>query len=211
MKNSTLYIVSGVLAVAIIILYILHFTNKSSVNGATGKELSALLNDSSITLPIAYVNVDSLLMNYNFAKDLNESLLRKQENTRATLNQREGQIRSAVADFERKVKNNAFLTNERAQQEQNRIMQMDQEYQQLADRLTQEFLMEQEKLNIQMEDTIKARMIEFNQGKNLEIIFNNRMTSTILYADKKYDITNEVVIFLNSKYDPATATAAAGN
>ncbi|MFA7492731.1 MAG: OmpH family outer membrane protein [Proteiniphilum sp.] len=211
MKNSTLYIVSGVLAVAIIILYILHFTNQSSVNGATGKELSALLNDSSITLPIAYVNVDSLLMNYNFAKDLNESLLRKQENTRATLNQREGQIRSAVADFERKVKNNAFLTNERAQQEQNRIMQMDQEYQQLADRLTQEFLMEQEKLNIQMEDTIKARMIEFNQGKNLEIIFNNRMTSTILYADKKYDITNEVVIFLNSKYDPATATAAAGN
>lgn len=208
MKNSTLYILSGVLAIAIIILYILHFTSKPSLNGATGKDLSALLNDSSVTLPIAYVNVDSLLLNYNFAKDLNESLLRKQESTRATLNQKETQIRSAAADFERKVRNNAFLSTERAQQEQNRIMQMDQEYQQLAERLTQEFMLEQEKLNMQMEDTIKARMVEFNRGKNLEIIFNNRMTSTILYADKKYDITNQVVEFLNSKYGPATAAAA---
>lgn len=204
MKNSTLYIASGVLAVAIIILYILHFSAKSSVNGATGKDLSALLNDSSITLPIGYVNVDSLLMNYNFAKDLNESLLRKQESTRATLNQKQGEISAAANEFERKMRNNAFLSQERAQQEQNKIIQMDQEYQQLADRLTQELMLEQEKLNIQMEDTIKTRMIEFNKDKNFEIIFSNRTTSTVLYADKKYDITKQVVDFLNSKYGPTT-------
>ena len=210
MKNSTLYIASGVLAVAIIILYILYFTSKPSANGATGKDLSRLLNDSSITLPIAYVNVDSLLMNYNFAKDLNESLLRKQESTRATLNQRQGQINSAVSEFERKRQNNAFLSTERAQQEQTRILQMDQEYQQLAERLTQELMIEQEKLNLQMEDTIKARMKEFNLGKNYEIIFNNRTTSTILFADDKYDITQAVVEFLNSKYGPTTATTNTG-
>ncbi len=208
MKNSTSYIVSVVLTVAIIILYILHFTSRSSVNGGSGKELSVLLNDSSITLPIAYVNVDSLLTNYNFAKDLNESLLRKEESTRATLNQRQGQINSAAQEFERKMRNNAFLSQERAQQEQERILQMNQEYQQLAERLTQEFMLEQEKLNIQMEDTIKAKMEEFNQDKNYEIIFSNRTTSTILFADKKYDITNDVVEFLNSKYGPATAAAA---
>ncbi|WP_298646401.1 OmpH family outer membrane protein [uncultured Proteiniphilum sp.] len=210
MKNSTLYIASGVLAVAIIILYILHFTSKPSVNGTNGKNLSALLNDSSITLPVAYVNVDSLLMNYNFAKDLNESLLRKEESTRATLNQRQGQINSAAADFERKLRNNAFLSQERAQQEQERILQMNQEYQQLAERLTQEFMLEQEKLNMQMEDTIKAKMKEFNLDKRYEIIFNNRTTSTILFAEKKYDITKEVIEFLNSKYGPVTAAPASG-
>ena len=100
MKNSTPFIVSGVLAIAIIILYILHFTSESSVNGSAGKNLSVLLNDTSITLPIAYVNVDSLLINYNFAKDLNESLLRKEESTRATLNQRQNQINSAAQEFD---------------------------------------------------------------------------------------------------------------
>lgn len=209
MKNSTPYIVGGVLTVAIIILYILHFTSNSSVNGSTGKDLSLLLNDSSITLPIAYVNVDSLLINYNFAKDLNESLLRKEESTRATLNQRQNQINAAAQDFDRKLRNNAFLSQERAQQEQERIMQMNQEYQQLAERLTQDFMLEQEKLNIQMEDTIKARMVEFNANKHYEIIFSNRTTSTILYADDKYDITDDVVEFLNNMYGPVTASAAA--
>src|SRR5690554_2282305 len=205
MKNSTHYIISGVLAVALIGLFILHFTSKPVANQTSGRELSVLLNDSSITLPIAYVNVDSLLMNYNFAKDLNESLLRKEESTRATLNQRQNQISSAAQEFERKLRNNAFLSQERAQQEQERILQMNQEYQQLAERLTQEFMLEQEKLNIQMEDTVKARMIEFSKGKHYEIIFSNRTTSTVLYADRKYDITEEVIAFLNERYGPATA------
>src|SRR5690554_1855200 len=206
MKNYTPYIVSGVLAVALIILYILHFTSNSSVNGATGKDLSLLLNDSSVTLPIAFVNVDSLLINYNFAKDLNESLLRKEESTRATLNQRENQINSAAQEFERKLRNNAFLSQERAQQEQERIMKMNQEYQQLAERLSQEFLLEQQKLNLQMEDTIKVRIEEFNKTRNFEIIFSNISTSTLIYAKDKYDITDEVIQFLNNKYGPATAS-----
>lgn len=206
MKNFTNYIVSGVLAMAIIILFILFFTSDKSSTETDNQNLSVLLNDSSVTMPIAYVNVDSLLMNYNFAKDLNESLLRKEESTRATLNQRQNQINSAAQEFERKLRNNAFLSQERAQQEQERILQMDQEYQQLADRLSQEFMLEQQRLNIQMEDTIKVRMIEFNRDRNYEIIFSNISTSTLIYAKEKYNITDEVVLFLNNKYGPATAT-----
>ena len=207
MKNFTNYIVSGVLAIAVIILFILFFSTSKSGKEADSKKLSVLLNDSSVTLPIAYVNVDSLLMNYNFAKDLNESLLRKEESTRATLNQRQNQINSAAQELERKLRNNAFLSQERAQQEQERILQMNQEYQQLADRLSQEFMLEQQKMNIQMEDTIKARMVEFNRDKNYEIIFSNISTSTLIYAKDKYDITDEVVQFLNNKYGPVTGAA----
>ena len=207
MKSYTNYIVSGVLAVAVIVLFILQFNSKSNSKEESGKNLSVLLNDSSITLPIAFVNVDSLLVNYNFAKDLNESLLRKEESTRATLNQRENQINSAAQEFERKLRNNAFLSQERAQQEQERIMKMNQEYQQLAERLSQEFLLEQQKLNLQMEDTIKVRIEEFNKTRNYEIIFSNISTSTLLYSKDKYDVTDEVVQFLNNKYGPTTASA----
>jgi outer membrane protein len=49
---------------------------------------------------------------------------------------------------------------------------------------------------------------EFNKNKKYEIIFSNRGTGTILYSDKKYDITKEVVDFLNKKYGPATATSS---
>lgn len=209
MKNYTNYIVSGVLAIAIIVLFVLFFSSKSSSGEANKKSQNYSLNDSSITLPIAYVNVDTLLMNYNFAKDLNESLLRKEESTRATLNQRQNQINSAAQEFERKLRNNAFLSNERAQQEQERILKMDQEYQQLAERLSQDFMLEQQKLNQQMEDSIKASLIEYNKIKNYDIIFSNISTTTLLFAKDKYDITDDVVQYLNSKYGPATSPSEA--
>ena len=208
MKSYTNYVVSGVLAVAVIILFILHFTTAPSTKEDSGRNLSALLNDSTLNLPIAFVNVDSLLVNYNFASDLNESLLRKEESTRATLNQRENQINSAAQEFERKLRNNAFLSQERAQQEQERIMKMNQEYQQLAERLSQEFLIEQQRLNLQMEDTIKVRIEEYNKNHNYEIIFSNISTSTLIFAQDKYDITDDVIQFLNNKYGPATANSA---
>lgn len=204
MKNYTNYIVSGILAIAIIILFILYFTSKPTSGEVTQQSLYSLSNDSSITLPIAFIDVDTLLMNYNFAKDLNESLLRKEESTRATLNQRENQINTAAQEFERKLRNNAFLSQDRAQQEQERIMKMNQEYQQLAERLSQDFMLEQQKLNVQMEDTIKARIAEYNTTRNYEIIFSNISTSTLMFAKDKYDITDDVVQFLNNKYGPAT-------
>ena len=72
MKNN--YVISGILAAALILLYILHFT--SSPKNAGDKVKYEFAAGDSAALPIAYVNVDSLLMNYNFATDLNEALMR---------------------------------------------------------------------------------------------------------------------------------------
>lgn len=208
MKNNYSYIVSGVLAVALIVLYILFFNQKKSRANNNSNDLISMVNDSSITLPIAYVNIDSLLLNYNFAKDLNEALMRTEENSRASLNQKEREFNTAAQDFQRKMQNNAFLSQERAEQEQQRLMKMQQEYQIMAERLTQEFALEQQKLNIELSDTIKVRLAEFNKDKGYQIIFSNTSADNILYADKKYDITNDVIDFLNKKYGPQTSASS---
>ncbi|MBZ4674319.1 MAG: outer membrane protein [Bacteroidota bacterium] len=207
MKNTYSYVIGGIIAVAVVVLYILFFTSRTSLNSDKNGAVFNL-SDSTVTLPIAYVNIDSLLSNYNFAKDLNEALIRKEESSRATLNQKQREMQTAAQEFERKRQNNAFLSQDRAQQEYDRIMRMQQEYEQTANRLSQEFALEQQKLNFQMEDTIKVRLEEFNKNKKYEIIFSNRGTGTILYSDKKYDITKEVVDFLNKKYGPATASSS---
>ena len=54
---------------------------------------------------------------------------------------------------------------------------------------------------------VKTRIEEFNKTRNYEIIFSNISTSTLLYSKDKYDITDEVIHFLNNKYGPATASA----
>jgi hypothetical protein len=99
MKNNNAYIFGAILAVAILILYILHFTSTPGKNGVKKGNFITMMNDSSITLPVAYVNVDSLLMNYNFAKDLNEALMRTEESSRASLTQKERQLNAAARSF----------------------------------------------------------------------------------------------------------------
>ena len=210
MKNNNAYILGAILAVAILILYVLHFTSAPGKSGARKGDLITKMNDSSVTLPVAYVNVDSLLMNYNFAKDLNEALMRTEESSRASLTQKERQLNAAAQEFQRKLQNNAFLSQERAEQEQQRILKMQQEYQQMAERLGQEFALEQQKLNMELSDTVKVRLVEFNKDKGYKIIYSNTRSDNILFADDKYDITKEVTEFLNKKYGPATSTSNTG-
>jgi outer membrane protein len=206
MNNSKLYIISGVFAVALLVLYILHFTTRPSAKEMARGNFSTMLNDSTVTLPIAFVNVDSLLMNYHFAHDVSEALMRKEEGIRATLNQRQNAFQNAATEFERRRQNNAFLNQERFDQEVQRLQRMEQEYQQTAERLMGEFQREQMRMNIEMEDSIRVRIAEFNAIRGFEFIFSNAGTGTILHADEKYDITREVTSFLNNRYVPSPAT-----
>ena len=153
-------------------------------------------------LPIAYVNIDSLLINYNLAKDLNESMLTRQENARADINEKGRQLEKEVADFKRKVKNNAFLSQDRFEQEQQRLMKKQQELQAYAQRLENELLQEQQKMLIQVNDSITNFIKEYNKDGKYEAILNN---SSTLYIKPSYDITMEIVSLLNRRYTKSTS------
>ena len=195
------YIINGVLGIAVIILFILHFTGKKSAS----TDKAAIVGDSTVVrLPIAYINTDSLLLNYGYAKDLNETLLRKAESSRANLNQKGNKLKADMLEFQRKYDNNAFLTPERAQQEHESLMKRQQELQDQMERSQQELALEQMKMNQQMTDTVTAALEIFNKGPKYQIIFNNvGGNSTMLLADNAYNITAEVTEYLNKRYTPA--------
>ncbi len=198
MKNIN-YIINGVLAIAVAVLFFLHF-QKSTQPETAGEVVAVGDSVKYARLPIAYVNVDSLLINYNFAKDLNETLLRKQENSRANLNEKGKVLEAEMADFQKKVQNNAFLSRERAESEQRRLMGKQQELQQLEQRLSNELMVEQQKMNEQLRDTINAFLKEYNKTKNYHLIISNTMNDNVLYAKDAYNITNDVVKKLNELY-----------
>lgn len=203
MKNLNT-ILNIVLSIAVIILFILFFSNKSSNEATTTKPSST---DSMAVLPIAYVNVDSLLLNYYFSRDLNEQILRKTESAQATINQQGRALEAEVAEFQRKLQNNAFFDRERAEKEQQRIMKKQEDLQKLNQRLTLELQQKQEETNRILRDTIMAQLKSFNEIHKYQIILSNAMSDNILLADKVYDITNEVVTYLNKKYVPSIAAA----
>lgn len=201
MKNIS-YIINGVLAVAIIVLFILFFT--SNKNGSTDGSHSAsfMEGDSTGTLPVAYINVDSIYMNYNFAKDANEKLMKKSNSISSTISQKERQLQNEVQEFYKKLQNNVFLSEERAQQEQQRIEKLRNDLQAMAQRLQDEYTKEQLTMNVQLADSVRNCLAEFNKTAKYQIIFTNNGLDNILLADDKYDITPKIITILNGRYKP---------
>ena len=78
------FIVNGLLALAVMTA----FTQCDNNKGTTTNTGNAAPTGGVSELKIAYVEVDSLLTQYNFCKDLNEAMMRKQENVNATLNEK---------------------------------------------------------------------------------------------------------------------------
>ncbi|HLP04041.1 MAG TPA: OmpH family outer membrane protein [Paludibacter sp.] len=194
MKNVSL-ILNAILAVAVIVLFILVLGGKQTTEAK--HEVAGKIAQGK--LPIAYINVDSLLLNYQFAKEANESLIKKQEDSRLTINMNARQLQSEMAEFQRKLENNAFLSRDRAEQEQLRLQKKQQELQELDGRLSKQLLQVQQKMNEQLRDTINAFMKDFNKNHKYEMIISNTSNDNVLYASKGYDITEEVTKLLNER------------
>jgi len=197
MKNSN-YIINGVLAFAIVVLFILYFTGKGTFGKSTdAKGIAA--DSANFSLPIAYVRTDSLLAHCKFFNDLQEALLKKVEDKRLILKQKAEQLNKDVVDFQQKAQINAYLTQERQVQEQNKLLGRKQDLDALADQVDKEMSAEGAKVTIQVQDTIISILKQFNNPKKYQLILSNSGTDNILYADEAYDITKEVTDFLNAR------------
>lgn len=154
-------------------------------------------------LPVAYINVDSILINYQYAKDVNDRLTKKMEDNRVIVNQKQKKLESESADFKKKYENNAFLSAETAQQAYNRLQKQEQELGALMERMQNEWLMEQNKENMQLADSVRKAIEIINADGQYEMIFNMREGDNILYAKPQYDITQNVLSLLNTRYQQA--------
>jgi outer membrane protein len=197
MKNLSL-ILNAVLAIAVIVLFVKVFSN----NPKSPSEKSFFKNDSlnAGLLPIAYINVDSLLLNYQFAKDANESLIKKQEDSRLNINTKARQLQTEMSEFQRKLEANAFLSRERAEQEQSRLLKRQEDLRELDGQLSQQLMQVQQKMSEQLRDTINSFLKEYNKDQKYQLILSNTSSDNILYATEGLDITPEITDLLNKRY-----------
>jgi outer membrane protein len=182
-----------VLVAAVAALFVIYFTCNKSQTPATAVETNTEM------MPIAYLNIDSLLVNYVFAQDASERLMKKQEDARLKLNSKARTLQSEMADFQRKLENNAFLSRERAEKEQQRLVNKQQELQELEAKLTEEIMLENQKLNMQLADTVTNFLQEFNADGRYHVILSNSAKDNVLMAAEQYDITSQVIEALNAR------------
>ena len=146
-------------------------------------------------LKIAYVEVDSIMTQYTFAKEYAALLEKKGQNIQATIAQK---LQAAAANFQQKIQQNAY-TREQAEAIQAGLQKQNNDLQGLQQRLSNEFAAEQNKYNKALHDSIANYLAQYNKDKKYSIIFS-KSGDNLLYADKAYDITSEVITGLNKAY-----------
>lgn len=153
------------------------------------------------SMKIAYVEVDSLMSQYKFCKDYTLLMTKKGQNIRTTLAQKSRALQAAAADFQQKVQANLY-TRERAEQIQAALQKQQADLQTLQERLSSEFDAEQNKYNNALRDSLQGFLKQYNKSKTYSLILS-KAGDNILYADKAYDITSDVVNGLNKRYKPS--------
>lgn len=159
------------------------------------------------SLKIAYVEVDSIMSQYKFCKDYSLILQRKGQNIKSTLAAKQQQLQAAAANFQQKMQQNAY-TREQAEAINANLQKQNADLQMLDQRLTNEFQNETEKYNNALRDSIQHYLKIYNQDKHYSLILS-KAGDNLLYADKAFDITNEVVAGLNKAYKPSAKMTVA--
>lgn len=195
------FILKSFLALAVIVMFAQ--CNNPQTNTATNSAAAPAAACSS-NMKIAYVEIDSLLTKYRFWNDLNEIMIQKEENIRTTLNEKAKKLEAEMKEFQRKYENNGFVSAERAQQENQRIIKQQQDLQALQQKLTAELQAENQKNSLQLRDSINSFLKIYNQTKGYDLIISNTGFDNLLYANPSYNITQEIVDGLNARYTPSS-------
>ena len=149
-------------------------------------------------MKIAYVEVDSIMSQYKFCKEYSLILQKKGQNIQNTLAQKQQALQAAAANFQQKVQQNAY-TREQAEGVNASLQKQSNDLQMLNQRLSAEFQNETDQFNKALRDSIQHYLASYNKDKKYSIIFS-KQGDNLLYADKAYDITNDIIAGLNKAY-----------
>jgi outer membrane protein len=187
MKSNT-WIFNGVLALAVVILYILHFTSgttpiKASAAGGTGTK-------------VAYFEIDSIQNSYEFFKEVKSSLQVKDMENAKELTALKNAFAAKYQDLQ---KNGRSLSQAEIGSRQQELAQLEKNYTNKEQQLSQELQEESFKRLQEVKKKIEVFLEKYNKNKEFAYIFSSN-ADLMYYKDTAYDITSDIIKGLNSEH-----------
>ena len=170
-----------------------------SCNEKAPKAASAASTPASAMekMTIRYVDEDSIMANYNLAKDINEAMLRKQNQFDAAQAQRSNEINKFANTMQQKYKNNGYLSEESFNADQATLAKKQRDAETYLGNLQQTMQNELGQSQQQLLDSIDNFMKVYAKQKGYDMVIRKSAT---LYIDPKYDVTDDVIAGLNKRY-----------
>lgn len=198
--NKGLLACNLVLLVGLILLYIFHFTGigaKSPNKVNPNASMPVIAEDGQ--LKIAFVDSDSLLAKYDYARDLEAELNAFKEAQEKSYQQ---QMTKFQSDYQNYLKTGENMTLTQQQETEAQLKQRADKLATLEQELSAKILQKQMDSNIELLNRIFAYVREYNaDNQQFDIILRKTFNdSPTLYMNPAMDITNEIIDGLNKEY-----------
>jgi len=185
-------IILGLVALVIVALFV---TSCKKENNNTNTQAT---NGNSFK--IAYVMTDTLSEAYEYFNDLQSDLMIQQQEKEADLNSRYKALQNKYLKIQRDVQNR-MVTPTTAQKKQEQLGLQQQKLQQDQQLYQTELMEKTQKMTLQVLDSIQNFIKVYNKDHKYNmVITSDTLGSQILYADKSFDITKDVIKGLNKRY-----------
>ena len=196
MKKVNL-ILNIVLVLAVAALYVLHFTGNSKTENTASKEDSRITAGSG---DIVYINLDTLVNQYDMYNDLRTELESKVSAIDNDLNKKGRALENDVKSFEDKMQK-GLLTYSQAESMRNDLMTRDQELRNLTQQKQMELANEESVMYNRVMDAIKTYVDNYNKEKQYSLILTTTAaTNSVINGEQGRNITNEIINGLNQEY-----------
>ncbi|HUW93308.1 MAG TPA: OmpH family outer membrane protein [Bacteroidales bacterium] len=188
------YFVKNILLVSAVTAIGVLLASGCKKDGAVKSEIQ-----SAETKGIVYVELDSVIANFNMADDLSIKLQDKQKNSEAELTAKSQAFDRDVRDYQTKAQKGLITRATAAEMEQT-LSQQQQTLLSLRDEMAYNLNEESLVAQRQVLEYINQYLAEFNKTHNYQYILAKQFPGPILLSDTTLDITAEVTAGLNAKY-----------
>ena len=196
MKKFTV-ISNIVILVAVAALYVLFFTvsPKTAKSEATnGSEITAQKGD------IVYIQLDSLVNQYDMYNDLRSEFEGKISAVDNDLNKKGRALENDIKSFEEKM-GKGLLTRSQAETMQQDLIKRQQDLQALSQQKSMEMAEEERVLINKVMDAISSYIEEYNKEHQFSLIIStSNATNAVKTGDNSLNITNEIINGINAQY-----------
>lgn len=195
MKNASL-IINIVLIVAVLLLYIDRFSNRSG-NDSSSENTNVVNSGEGVT--VAYVQMDSLLNNYSLYNELRVQFNQNQQRLESNLASKSRTLETKAADLQSKMEQR-LVTQRQAEDMQRQLMQEQQNLIALRDEMAGKLMSDEQVMNKQIYDSIQSYLSDLNKKHNFKVILSTTTGGPVLLADSTLNLTKAVIDGMNKRY-----------
>jgi outer membrane protein len=213
-KNLSL-VLNLVLLIAVAHLYYLNIKNQtysslhadsSLIDEVSDNEESEERSNSSAN--ILYINTDSLWKDYSYVKQAQEDL-------RLEKMKLEGQFKTKLDAFEKDYMDlqqrasKGLLSMEEGQKKEAELMQRQQDLMGLKEDLAIKLMEKEQDMNDKIQDAIYDFIKQYKKDKDIDFILGyTNGGGAVLYGNSNLEITKDIVLGLNKRYEEAKTEKA---